>query len=124
MRTWLGGAILAVALGSAGCGALDGYVHKSNHFAWGQGTVEERHVTTSMTRTVENIRYVLKDRNYSIEKVDVGDEQAQVRAVKDGRSVIFDVSSLEEGARVHLEISQAGANNEAWALLTDVAQMP
>ncbi|MGL5095325.1 MAG: hypothetical protein ACRDD1_07035, partial [Planctomycetia bacterium] len=79
---------------------------------------------TNLVRTMDNLRYILKQNNFVVRKNTSDDDRACVVATRDGREYTFDLEQVGDGCKVRVEINQSGNDGDAWQLLRDVEMMP
>lgn len=116
--------LIGLSLATGGCTLLDQFYQKPVHYGRFEATVAEKELTAPLDKTMENLKFLLQQDEFVIQRDERKGEKAQLIARKQGRTYIFDVSGYESGTVVHLEIDQAGNDQRAWAVMTQLEMMP
>lgn len=123
MRTWLCILLLGPISCLGGCKLLEGYYYQPVHFKY--GTVQERDYSKSVHKMYVTAQRVFKDRGFSVRRAEMAsEEEAQIRAFKDGVEYVVDIQGVGDGCKVHLELDQAGNDAETWSILNELEQYP
>jgi hypothetical protein len=102
--------------------AFRGYYTPLKHF--GTGTAREINVSYSVEKAVKNTKFLLKERDFSLGKSEATEERGQVRASRNGQQWVVDISSLGEGAKVHVECDTSGNDGEVQSIASQLESMP
>lgn len=121
MRSLAVAACIMVAIGP-GCAVLDQYYTKSEHFAF--GTAKTWQSEKSVKRAYEAALMVLDERDYGVAKKELNPESALIRAHRNERELVIDIKGEGEGAKIRLEMDQAGNDGEVFELKQQMEMLP
>lgn len=115
--------VLMVALaGAGGCKVLNGYILMGHHYRF--GSVKEKQFGKSVKALSNSLKIVLNQQDFGIKSWEVNDEDALIRASKDGLEWVFEIKSVGSGSTLHVEVDQAGNDDLIYGVLKDLEFMP